>query len=185
MGRLDQARRTKHILQEVHIAEDHVLLQELLSTMLSRTLRLSKQLRSSQATAVGCSYLRGSFASQSEAFADEADQFVKAAAKLKGKPDRAAQVKAFAESKEAARRIAEKMSGEAIDWQKEETKARNNLKRKMMEWGKCIVPCCQHSTIWLIVSCIMPAEMCSCQMHTTCTTPSPCYADAGLCMCSP
>lgn len=110
--------------------------------MLSHMFRLSKQLRSSQAAAVGCSYLRSNFASQSEAFANEADQFVKAAAKLKGKPDRAAQVKAFAESKEAARRIAEKMSGEAIDWQKEETKARNNLKRKMMEWGKRMVPFC-------------------------------------------
>ena len=119
----------------MRLAEDHVFLQELLLNMLSHTIRLSKQLRSSQA-AVCCSYLRSGFASQSEAFADEADQFVKAAAKLKGKPDRAAQVKAFAESKEAARRIAEKMSGEAIDWQKEETKARNNLKRKMMEWGK-------------------------------------------------
>ena len=113
--------------------------------MLSRTLRISKHLRSSQAAAVGCTYLRSAFASQSEAFANEADQFVKAAAKLKGKPDRAAQVKAFAESKEAAQRIAEKMSGEAIDWQKEETKARNNLKRKMMEWGKCMAPCCQHA----------------------------------------
>ena len=109
--------------------------------MLSHMFRLSKQLRSSQAAAVGCSYLRSNFASQSEAFANEADQFVKAAAKLKGKPDRAAQVKAFAESKEAARRIAEKMSGEAIDWQKEETKARNNLKRKMMEWGKAHGAC--------------------------------------------
>lgn len=107
--------------------------------MLSHALRFSKQLTRSQAAAVGCSYLRRGLATQSEAFAEEADQFVKAAAKLKGKPDRAAQVKAFAESKEAARRIAEKMSGEAIDWQKEETKARNNLKRKMMEWGMCTV----------------------------------------------
>ena len=122
-------------------------LQGYIMTMLSHTFRLSKQLSSSQAAAVGCSYLRSGFASQSEAFADEANQFVKAAAKLKGKPDRAAQVKAFAESKEAARRIAEKMSGENINWQKEETKARNNLKRKMMEWGRRIPPVCQHSTI--------------------------------------
>ncbi|KAL0025383.1 hypothetical protein WJX82_010129 [Trebouxia sp. C0006] len=28
------------------------------------------------------------------------------------------------------------MSGEAINWSKEETKARNNLKRKMMEWAR-------------------------------------------------
>lgn len=103
--------------------------------MLSQTFKLSRQVSHPQIAAFGCSYLRNSFASQSEAFADEANQFVKAAATLKSKPDRAAQVKAFAESKEAARRIAEKMSGEAINWQKEETKARNNLKRKMMEWG--------------------------------------------------
>ena len=121
--------------QDVRNAEERVLLQELLLTMLSHALRFSKQLTSSQVAAVGCSHLRNGFSTQSEAFADEADQFVKAAAKLKGKPDRAAQVKAFAESKEAARRIAEKMSGEAIDWQKEETQARDNLKRKMMEWG--------------------------------------------------
>ncbi|KAL3141626.1 hypothetical protein ABBQ32_004863 [Trebouxia sp. C0010 RCD-2024] len=104
--------------------------------MLPHTFRLSKHLSSSQATAVGCSCLRSAFASQSDAFADEAKTFVKAAATLKNKPDRTAQVKAFAESKEAARRIAEKMSGEAINWQKEETKARNNLKRKMMEWAR-------------------------------------------------
>lgn len=108
--------------------------------MLPHTFRLSKHLSSSQATAVGCSCLRSAFASQSDAFADEAKTFVKAAATLKNKPDRTAQVKAFAESKEAARRIAEKMSGEAINWQKEETKARNNLKRKMMEWGKHMFP---------------------------------------------
>ena len=119
-------------------------MQELLLTMLLRTLRLSKQLGSSKATTVGCSYLRSAFASQSDAFADEAKTFVEAAATLKSKPDRTAQVKAFAESKEAARRIAEKMSGEAINWQKEETKARNNLKRKMMEWGKPY-PLWQHS----------------------------------------
>ena len=103
--------------------------------MLSHAVRLSRQVRPSQVAAVSCSYFRNGFASQSDAFANEADQFVKAADKLKSKPDRATQVKAFAESKEAARRIVEKMSGKEIDWQKEETKARNNLKRKMMEWG--------------------------------------------------
>lgn len=137
-------------------------MQELLSMMLSHTFRLSKHLRSSQAAAVGYTYLRSAFASQSEAFANEADQFVKAAAKLKGKPDRAAQVKAFAESKEAAQRIAEKMSGEAIDWQKEETKARNNLKRKMMEWGKCTAPFCPNSTNCLADSYVVSIEMQSC-----------------------
>ena len=85
--------------------------------------------------AVRCSYLRSGFASGPE-FTNEADTFVKAAATLKSKPSRVEQVKAFAESKEAARAIAEKMSGEAINWSKEETKARNNLKRKMMEWGE-------------------------------------------------
>ena len=70
-------------------------------------------------------------------FTDEAKQFVEAAKQLKGKPGRAAQIEAYAQSKEAARAIAEKMSGEEIDWAREETKARNNLKRKMMEWGKC------------------------------------------------
>lgn len=103
--------------------------------MLSHTFRLSRQLSSSQAAAVSCSYLRSGFASGPE-FTDEADQFVKAAATLKSTKSRVTQVKAFAESKEAARRIAEKMSGEAIDWQKEETKARTNLKRKMMEWAR-------------------------------------------------
>lgn len=124
--------------------------------MLLHTFRLSKQLRSSQAAAVGCSYLRSAFASQSEAFADEAKTFVKAAATLKSKPDRTAQVKAFAESKEAARRIAEKMSGEAINWQKEETKARNNLKRKMMEWGKPVTSG-TTSLLWLFCAACHPS----------------------------
>ncbi len=103
--------------------------------MLSHTFRLSRQITSSRVAAVSCSYLRSNFASGPE-FTNEADTFVKAAATLKSKPSRVDQVKAFAESKEAARAIAEKMSGEAINWSKEETKARNNLKRKMMEWGK-------------------------------------------------
>ncbi|DBB05013.1 TPA: hypothetical protein ACH3X3_010286 [Trebouxia sp. C0006] len=103
--------------------------------MLSHTFRLSRQITSSRIAAVSCSYLRSSFASGPE-FTNEADTFVKAAATLKSKPSRVDQVKAFAESKEAARAIAEKMSGEAINWSKEETKARNNLKRKMMEWAR-------------------------------------------------
>lgn len=113
--------------------------------MLSHTFRLSRQITSSRIAAVSCSYLRSSFASGPE-FTNEADTFVKAAATLKSKPSRVDQVKAFAESKEAARAIAEKMSGEAINWSKEETKARNNLKRKMMEWGKGTLPAniCQH-----------------------------------------
>jgi len=110
--------------------------------MLSHTFRLSRQITSSRVAAVSCSYLRSNFASGPE-FTNEADTFVKAAATLKSKPSRVDQVKAFAESKEAARAIAEKMSGEAINWSKEETKARNNLKRKMMEWGKGH-SACQH-----------------------------------------
>ncbi|DBA80140.1 TPA: hypothetical protein ACH3X2_007616 [Trebouxia sp. C0005] len=103
--------------------------------MLSHSFRLSRQITSSRVAAVSCSYLRSNFASGPE-FTNEADTFVKAAATLKSKPNRVDQVKAFAESKEAARAIAEKMSGEAINWSKEETKARNNLKRKMMEWAR-------------------------------------------------
>lgn len=103
--------------------------------MLSQACRLSRQLRTSQAAKLCCNQLCNGFATGPQ-FTDEADQFVKAAATLKSKPGRAEQVKAFAESKEAARRIAEKMSGEAINWQQEETKARNNLKRKMMEWAR-------------------------------------------------
>lgn len=148
-------------------------------TMLPHTFRLSKHLSSSQATSLGCSYLRSAFASQSEAFADEAKTFVKAAATLKSKPDRSTQVKAFAESKEAARRIAEKMSGEAINWQKEETKARNNLKRKMMEWGKHMSPVATlHGLSW---SCCTSSQGAFCKQSTmACLS----YAHAGLHMCS-
>ena len=128
--------------------------------MLSQACRLSRQLRTSQAAKLCCNQLSSGFATGPQ-FTDEADQFVKAAATLKGKPGRAEQVKAFAESKEAARRIAEKMSGEAINWQQEETKARNNLKRKMMEWGTsptslytrhCHAACwvCKFVMLWLM-----------------------------------
>lgn len=103
--------------------------------MLACTLRLSQQLVKSRLPAVACSCSRP-FATNPE-FTEEAKQFVEAAKQLKGKPGRAAQIEAYAQSKEAARAIAEKMSGEEIDWAGEETKARNNLKRKMMEWGKC------------------------------------------------
>lgn len=109
---------------------DHVTCRN----MLARTFVLAQQLGKSQAAAVACSFTRP-FATNPE-FTEEAKQFVDAAKQLKGKPGRAAQIEAYAQSKEAARAIAEKMSGEEIDWAGEETKARNNLKRKMMEWGK-------------------------------------------------
>lgn len=99
-----------------------------------RTFKLSQHLGRSQLAAVSCSCSRTTTSGPD--FTEEAKQFVEAAKQLKGKPGRAAQVQAYAQTKEAARAIAEKMSGEEIDWAKEETKARNNLKRKMMEWGE-------------------------------------------------
>ena len=96
-------------------------------------MRLSQQLGRSQIAPLCCNFPKP-FASNPE-FTEEAKQFVEAAKQLKGKPGRAAQIEAYAQTKEAARAIAEKMSGEEIDWAREETKARNNLKRKMMEWG--------------------------------------------------
>ena len=102
--------------------------------MLAQVARTCRRFRVSDVASLSGAHLRVTLATGPQ-FTDEADQFVKAAATLRSKPSRADQVKAFAESKEAARRIAEKMSGEAINWAQEETKARNNLKRKMMEWG--------------------------------------------------
>ena len=137
--------------------------------MLSHTFRLSRQLSSSRVVAVSCSYLRSNFASGPE-FTNEADTFVKAAATLKSKPSRVDQVKAFAESKEAARAIAEKMSGEAINWSKEETKARNNLKRKMMEWGRGFLPAniCQHPSIRRYILLLTTAEQSPLQVLNLC-----------------
>eukprot|EP00891_Asterochloris_glomerata_P002671 jgi/Astpho2/2671/Aster-07018 len=66
-------------------------------------------------------------------FQDDARRFVAAHRALKqGKLDRTEQLEAFINYKEAARAIAEKMSGGKIDWVEEEARARSTIKRSIV-----------------------------------------------------
>ena len=53
-----------------------------------------------------------------------------------GKLDRTEQLEAFINYKEAARAIAEKMSGGKIDWVEEEARARSTIKRSIVRMGE-------------------------------------------------
>ena len=70
-------------------------------------------------------------------FQDDAKRFVAAHRALKhGKLDRSQQLDAFVSYKEAARAIAEKMSGGKIDWVEEEARARSTIKRSIVRMGE-------------------------------------------------
>jgi hypothetical protein len=65
-------------------------------------------------------------------FSDEAKKYLSAHRKLRSKPTRTEQLEAFTALKEAARSIADKMAGGDIDWLKEEQRARQTIKRRIV-----------------------------------------------------